>query len=186
MIKPISSKPTSFEGRSSPFLDGMIGDCLADDFKGIKLDVQNSERKNSGNFCVAKKNGGNHSVPHFIRSMTLQPLSKIKNTALPCLRHLSPGRRLSGGCPPRLSSEGAIHGSDFLNHLHCMGSPSPPMRFSRKMIRECASRALRPAPRPSLEYGCLKPFESPHPRNNCPAPLETPSARMVVDICLET
>ena len=162
----------------------MIGDCLADDFKEkIKLDEQNSARKN---FSVARKNSANHSVPHLIRSMTLQPLSKIKNTALPCLRHLSPGRRLSGGRPPRLSSEGAIHGSDFLNHLHCMGSPSPlPMRFSRKTIRECASRALRPAPRPSLENGYSKPFESPHPRNNFTAPLETPSARLV-DICLET
>jgi hypothetical protein len=177
-----SVRTTPFKDRSSPFCD--LGVMLADDMKGITLDEKKPAEEGRS---VTRKNSGNYSVPHLIRSMALQPLAtKFKNTALPCLRQLSPGRRFSGGRPPRLSSESAIHVSDFMSHLH--PSPSPlPMRFPGRTIR-----ALLPARRPSLEntrcsferpiqYGC----SSPHPRNNCLAPLETPSARPV-DICLET
>jgi hypothetical protein len=184
-----SAKPTLFEERSFPSCDGAQ---LADDMNGITLDEKKPAEKGP---LVTRKNSGNDSAPHLIRSMALQPrATKFKNSALPCLRQLSPGRRFSSGRPPRLSSESAIHVSDFLSHLH--PSPSPlPMRFLGKTIRERAI-ALLPGRRPSLEntrcsferpiqHGCSKPFESPHPRNNCLAPLETPSARLV-DVCLET
>jgi len=107
-------------------------------------------------------------------------------------------RRLSGGRPPRLSSEGAIRGSDLTNHLHCMGSPtSMPMRFPGK-FRERASRTILPASRPSNDslrqssferpgqQSTSKPFESPHPRNNWIAPQETPTLHQTVISCLET
>lgn len=190
-IKLSSVRTTPIEERWSPSCD--VGVELADDMNGITLDEKKPAEKGR---LVTRKKRGNYSEPHLIRSMALPPLAtKIKNIALPCLRQLSPGRRFSGGRPPRLSSESAIHISDFMRHLH--PSPSPlPMRFSGRSIRERASRALLPARRPSLEntrcsferpiqHGCSKPFESPHPRNNCLAPPETPSARQL-DICLET
>ena len=105
-------------------------------------------------------------------------------------------QRQSSGRPPRLSSEGAIRGSDLTNHLYCMGSPtSMPMRFP---FRERASRVLPPASRPitdslrqssferPLQQSTSKPFESPHPRNNWIAPQETPTLRQTVISCLET
>lgn len=178
------------EGPSLSFCDGMVGDLLADDMKGITLDEKKPPEP------VAKTNNGNSSVPQFIRSMSLQPLAnKFKNTTLPCFRNLSPtvgsgekGRRSSGGGGrlPRLSSESAINGSDFINQLHGMGSPSPLLnRFPRRLREVCRPSldSLRSSfERPILHHhhqqqGCLKPFESPHPRNNCLA-LETPSSRL--------
>lgn len=188
-IKPSSMRrfsPSLSKGPTlsmSPFCDDFVGDLLADEMKGIVLDEK-------------KPRNSHTSVPHFIRSMTLQPIAnKIKNTTLPCFRNNSPnletgGRRSSGGRPPRLSSESAVGGLDFISQLHGMGSPSPlPSRFPRR-LRERASRALQPARRPSLEKlrtsfekpiqqqgGSFKPYESPHPRNSNLA-LETPSSRM--------
>ena len=171
----------------SPFGDDFVGDLLADDMKGIALED--------------KKPKASPSVPNFIRSMTIQPLAnRIKNTTLPCFRSsptLESGRRSNGGGRlPRLSSESALGGSDFMSHLHGMGSPSPmPNRFPRR-LREKASRALQPARRPSLEKlltsfekpslslggggGLFNPIQSPHPRNNIA--LETPSSRMAIGL----
>mmetsp|Transcript_3226 Transcript_3226/g.7135 ORF Transcript_3226/g.7135 Transcript_3226/m.7135 type:complete len:1869 (+) Transcript_3226:634-6240(+) len=262
-IKPSSAQRScsfSFnkKGRTtlpiSPFCDSMVGELLADDMKGITLDETKKPppRKKSH----SNNNGRNSSVPNFIRSMTLQPLAnKIKNTTLPCFRNLSPtvGRSSGGVRLPRLSAESAINGSDFINQLHGMGSPSPlpkskcltmggggenghgrrssgnggrlPRLSSESAIigsnfinqlhgmgspsplpkSKCFPRRLRAlqptmARQPSLEtlrtsfemdlpsqhhqhQGCLQPFESPHPRNNCLA-LETPSSRL--EIGLET
>ena len=111
--------------------------------------------------------------------------------------YLTPLVNQNGGRPPRLSSEGAIRGSDLTYHLHCMGSPtSMPMRFPGK-FRERASRVI-PASRPSndslrrssferpVQQSTSKSFESPHPRNNWIAPQETPTLRQTVVSCLET
>ena len=166
--------------------DGMVGDLLSDDMKGMALDEKKSEESNTG--------GSPSVLPQFIksRSAILQPLaSKIRNTNF---HNLSPTVDDHGiGRPPRLSSESAItSGSDFMNQLHGIGSPSPPpTRFPGRKFRERLGRALVPARRPSFEKirssferpSCLKPFESPHPRNYCVA-LETPSSRM--EIGLET
>jgi hypothetical protein len=195
MFTRLPDKP-SLQRSTSPFCDELVGNLLADDMKRVTV----NEKK-----PAKKKKSGSPSVPNFIRSMTLQPLAKkIRDTAKPILNHLSPGlglspaRRLSGGCKPRLSSEGAIRGSDLTNHLHCMGSPtSMPMRFPGK-FRERASRALLPASRPStdslrrssferpVQQSTSKPFESPHPRNNWIAPQETPTLHQTVISCLET
>ena len=195
MFTRLPDKP-SLQRSTSPFCDELVGNLLADDMKRVTI----NEKK-----PAKKKKSGSPSVPNFIRSMTLQPLAKkIRDTAKPILNHLSPGlglspaRRLSGGRKPRLSSEGAIRGSDLTNHLHCMGSPtSMPMRFPGK-FRERASRALLPASRPStdslrrysferpVQQSTSKPFESPHPRNNWIAPQETPTLHQTVISCLET
>ena len=141
----------------------------------------------------------------------IRSLQQAHNDALSSVRHeyevvLSEkrslererARRLSGRRPPRLSSEGAIRGSDLTNHLHCMGSPtSMPMRFPGK-FRERANRTILPASRPSNDslrrssferpgqQSTSKPFESPHPRNNWIAPQETPTLHQTVISCLET
>ena len=165
--------------------DGMVGDLLSDDMKGMALEEKKSEESNTGSPSV---------LPQFnrSRSVILQPLaSKIRNTNIHNLSPTIDDHVI--GRPPRLSSESAItSGSDFMNQLHGMGSPSPPpIRFPGRKIRERLGRALIPARRPSFEKirssferpSCLKPFESPHPRNNCVA-LGTPSSRM--EIGLET
>lgn len=165
--------------------DDFAADQLADQMKGVDLDE--------------KKPAKHSPVPQFLRSMSLQPLAtKIRSSTLPCFRNNSPtiesGRRSSRRLP-RLSSESALNGSDFMNQLHGgVASPNPspspfPRRFPCRLPR--ASRALHPRrpsfeSRPSLgchsEQGSLKPFESPHPRNSFA--LETPSSRL--EIGLET
>ena len=185
-IKLSSTRPSCSSSKGlptlsmSPFCDNMVGDLLADDMKGITLDEKKPARSN---------------VPQFIRSMTLQPISSCFRNLSPNVRDENSGRRSGGGFRlPRLSSESAIHGSDFISQLHGMGSPSPlPNRFPRR-LRERASRALQPpalrgqsseglhssVERPGLTVqlqGGLKPFESPHPRNNC-LDLDTPRVQL--------
>lgn len=181
----------------SPICDGFVGDLLAHEMKSVTLDETKPFKSNTP--------GSNYSVPRFIPSITLKPLAnKVKPVALPCFRNDSPtieskGRRPSGGGgemrPPRLSAESAIHDSDLLNQLHagCGNSPSPLPNCLLGRYRSRAARALQPAAarRPSLEkvsfrssferptggqrQGCLKSFESPHPRTSLE--LGTPSDR---------
>jgi len=196
-VNPDSSRRfRSATPKQEPILsmDGMVGDLLSDEMKGITLEDKKPEETNSG--------GKSRRVPQLIRSMSLQPLaSKVMSTLSPGGDNMS---RLSGR-PPRLSSESAIAGTDFMNQLHGMGSPSPPLnRFPGRRFRERASRSLIPSRRPSMDkpsrtkseglllsphqqVDCLKqPFESPHPSNNNCIALDTPIARMDVGGCMAT
>jgi len=196
-VNPDSSRRfRSATPKQEPILsmDGMVGDLLSDDMKGITLEDKKPGETNSG--------GKSRRVPQLIRSMSLQPLaSKVMSTLSPGGDNLS---RISSGRPPRLSSESAIAGTDFMNQLHGMGSPSPPLnRFPGRRFRERASRSLIPSRRPSIDkpsrtkseglllsphqqVDCLKqPFESPHPSNNLIV-LDTPIARMDVGGCMAT
>ena len=194
-VNPDSSRRfRSATPKQEPILsmDGMVGDLLSDDMKGITLEDKKPEETNSG--------GKSRRVPQLIRSMSLQPLaSKVMSTLSPGGDNLS---RI--GRPPRLSSESAIAGTDFMNQLHGIGSPSPPLnRFPGRRFRERASRSLIPSRRSSMDkpsrtkseglllsphqqVDCLKqPFESPHPSNNLIV-LDTPIARMDVGGCMAT
>ncbi|KAL7548838.1 hypothetical protein ACHAWF_012109 [Thalassiosira exigua] len=149
----------------SPFCDNFVGDLIADHMRSVTLDDDRpAEGRPSG--------GCGPSVPHFIRSMTLQPLAgRIRNAALPRIcRHGSPaaegdndvsGTRAVAERPPRPSSEGAIAGSDFLSQLHGEGSPglSPldPGPSLRLRSRGAVGRVLlRPAARrPSPSFGSM-------------------------------
>ena len=77
--------------------------------------------------------------------------------------------------PPRLSTESAMSGTDFLSQIHGAGPLSPIADLLPRM-RQRAGRMLNPK-RPSLEKSRLcfdscvrggnKPCESPHPNNHC-------------------
>ena len=156
----------------TPFCDEFVADDLAKEIKSITIDEKEPE-KNIAN-----------SVPRFIRSISLQPLTtKIKNSSLHCFRSsptVKTGIKINR--LPRLSAENAINGSDFINHLH--GSIASPIAhpFPRR-LRERANRMLLPC-RPSFENPVegQQPYESPHPRCRSLAQ-QTPSR---LDFGLET
>lgn len=112
------------------------------------------------------------SSSRFLKTISLQPLSKVKSPNLPFFRSSPKIDSAGAHRPPRLSNEHAIDSCDLMSQIHGI-IPSPVngrglAPFNRRL--SCRSSKQQPQlPRyPSDEPNTPSqlPFLSPHPRNN--------------------
>lgn len=165
---------------SFPFCEDSEEDELANAFRK-RVNIEKKKDKQSKG-----------KLPGFMRSISLQPLTRGMKSPLgvPFMRSsppsdrkisrllrlsvesaqsrlsIEPDRKLPR--PPRLSSEGAMNGTDFLNQIHGASPLSPIAHVLPRRFRRTLNPKRSSLEKPRLNFdSSAKPYESPHPRNNC-------------------